>query len=154
MTTAKNLRQRKSSDGFTMMEILIVTLIILPIFVSVMYLFVKSMEAADLSRNTARALLVVKSKMADIDNTSFNQVKATFNNVTFTTSNLTGRGVSYVDDAQAGILRITTTFCWRERSGRVIGEDLDLDGQLDSGEDKNANGILDSPVSLATVRYL
>ncbi|MDD4295155.1 MAG: hypothetical protein PHP69_06550 [Candidatus Omnitrophica bacterium] len=32
---------------------------------------------------------------------------------------------------------------------RIVGEDIDLDGRLDMGEDINGNGLLDSPVSVS-----
>ena len=46
--------------------------------------------------------------------------------------------------------QITITVCWRQSRGKIIGEDTDLDGQLDVGEDTNINGILDSVAQIVT----
>jgi len=48
------------------------------------------------------------------------------------------------------LLKIKITCCWKEKEGRVIGEDKNLNGQLDSGEDINGNGELDSLIKLVT----
>ncbi len=48
------------------------------------------------------------------------------------------------------LLKIKVTCCWKEKGGRIIGEDKNLNGQLDIGEDINGNGELDSPVKLVT----
>ncbi len=83
-----------------------------------------------------------------IKNTTFNQIKATYNGTTFTINNLNGMGVSYVDDSNPDLLKVTVTVCWRQKNGMVIGEDKDLDGVIDAGESSDA--ILDSPVQLVT----
>lgn len=43
------------------------------------------------------------------------------------------------------------TVSWRQRNGRIVGADTDLDGVLDSGEDTDGNGILDSPVHITAI---
>jgi hypothetical protein len=40
--------------------------------------------------------------------------------------------------------QVTIVVCYREGLNRVIGEDSDLDGVLDGGEDLNADGRLSS----------
>jgi hypothetical protein len=59
--------------------------------------------------------------------------------------------VVYMNDVNPDLLEITISVCWRQ-GGRVMGEDTDLDGNLDAGEDKSSplNGIIDSPVELVT----
>ena len=42
------------------------------------------------------------------------------------------------------------TVCFRDSRSHVIGEDLDLDGILDAGEDQDGDSLIDSPVQLAT----
>ena len=46
------------------------------------------------------------------------------------------------------LLEIVITISWRTRDGRIFGEDTNLNGALDAGEDKNSNGRYDSPVQL------
>jgi hypothetical protein len=50
---------------------------------------------------------------------------------------------------ETDLLELTVSVCWKQK-GRVIGEDKDLDGVLDSGEDANGNGMIDSSVELKT----
>jgi hypothetical protein len=60
-------------------------------------------------------------------------------------------GVVYADDSvNAEFLDVTVSICWRQ-GNRIIGEDANLNGVLDSGEDTmEANGIIDSTVQLKT----
>jgi hypothetical protein len=46
----------------------------------------------------------------------------------------------------ADIADVTVLVCYRDKGGRVVGEDRDFDGALDAGEDRNGNGGLDSPI--------
>jgi len=48
------------------------------------------------------------------------------------------------------LLQATVSVCWRQKN-RVIGEDKNLNGALDAGEDANGNKIIDSPVELTTL---
>lgn len=136
------------NGGFTLAELLIVAAILVILFGGVLTAFFRSIQLTEISRNSSTALLVVKNRLAQITNTSFAQIFAAFNNATFTTAGLTGMGVSYVDNTNPDLYKITVAFCWREKNGRVFGEDLDLDGQLDAGEDKNGNGLIDSPIQI------
>ncbi len=65
----------------------------------------------------------------------------------------TSAGVSYVTLVNPSLAQITVSYCWRQKNGLFVGEDVDLDGNLDPGEDTNGNGIIDSPVQLVTYRY-
>jgi len=60
-------------------------------------------------------------------------------------------GVVYVDDtANSELLDVTVSVCWRQ-GNKVIGEDTNLNGVLDVGEDTIiANNIIDSTVELVT----
>jgi len=58
-------------------------------------------------------------------------------------------GVVYVDDTNPELLEVTVSVCWQQVL-RVIGEDKNLNGVLDAGEDTNGNGKIDSSVQLVT----
>ncbi len=143
----------KTHRGLTLPELLIATIILLPLFVGTILSFIKSMEICEMSRHSSMAILACKNKIAEIEDTDFSLVYGTFNNTTFTITDLNGIGVVYVDNTDPNLLEITLSFCWQERNGRIIGEDLDLDGQIDGGEDSNSNGMLDSTVQLTTARF-
>lgn len=152
MKKIKN-KYKNNVSGFTLIEVLMAMLILMPIFVGVVYVFVQGVELSDVARHSSEAVRLLRTKVTEIEKTPFNQISTNYNNVTFTTSNINGIGVIYIDASQTDVVDVTLTFSWQERSGRIIGEDLDLDGQIDAGEDVNGNGILDSPVSITTRLY-
>jgi len=47
---------------------------------------------------------------------------------------------------------IEVVVCFRDRdSGRIVGEDINLNGNLDSGEDIDGNRRISSPITITTV---
>lgn len=144
---------KQKTAGMTIVEMLIATLIMVPVCITIMYVFLQCMEYNDLARNTSTALHSCQKTLAQIEGTAFDQIAASYHQTTFTETGLNGRGVSYVDSSNANYLKLTSSFSWRQKNGRIIGEDKDLDGIIDAGEDANANGMLDSPVMLTTYKY-
>ena len=57
--------------------------------------------------------------------------------------NKTAGSINYV--------QVTLVPIWREGQNRVIGEDLNLDGTPDAGEDTNSSGVLDSPYQITVI---
>ena len=143
----------KVRGGFTLLELLAAVLILACLFTVVLLVFLKCLELNDVAANSSKALLAAKSRLSEVENTSFSQAYNTYNNVSFNIAGLNGKGVTYVDNSTPNLLSITVVVSWKQPNGRVIGEDKDLDGQLDPGEDQNGNGKLDSLVQLSTIRY-
>lgn len=50
----------------------------------------------------------------------------------------------------ANLKQVTVVICYREKPDRVIGEDKNLNGILDSGEDSNGDGRLSSLIEITT----
>lgn len=142
-----------NTRGLTLLELMIVTLITVPVLISVVYFFLQCMEFNDMAHNSMIAVLATRDRITQIEHTPFNQVYATYNNVTFSSPELTGKGVTYIDNSVPNVVKITASFSWRQKNGRIVGEDRNLDGQINAGEDKNGNGILDAPVMMTTYRY-
>ena len=141
-----------NDKGMTLVEVMMSIMILVPLFAGVMIGYVKCIEYNDLSGNTSAATLAVQNRITEIENTPFSQILATYDDTTFTVPGLDGIGVSYVDDSVDNILNVKTVFSWRERNGRVIGEDVNQNGQWDAGEDTMAvNNELDSIVQLTTI---
>lgn len=143
----------KNSNGMTLIEVLISTLILSSLFVGAVYVFIKCMELSEAARNTQTATLICRNRMNQIEAGAYNQIYATYNQATFTSADLNGIGVSYIDNSDPDVLKVTSVFCWRQSNGRIYGEDLNLSGQIDGSEDANNNGQLDSPVKLVTFVY-
>lgn len=139
-----------NKKGFTLCELMVATLIFTLTFGGIIVVFFKCMELAEMSGHSSAAVYALQNRLAAIENTPFSQIQGTFHNTTFTTAGLNGIGVGYVTGPAADMLEVSLSFSWREKNGRTIGEDKNLNGQLEAGEDLNANGRLDSPVQLAT----
>ena len=162
--------------GFTLAELMIAALILVVILVGLLATFVTCFELNETNRNKALALYAAQEEMAKIRNYDFDNACDDFainatpsgTNSTFTVTDMpagesSGVIYAYVDTeyntcpggfdctCDYDILRVVISVCWRQKSGRVIGEDTDLDGVLDTGEDANINGQIDSPVQLVTL---
>ena len=145
---------KNNSSGFTLPELLMATVLMAAIFTGALLTILKCMELSDIARNSSIAVLSAKSKMAEIENTNYTQIYTTYNNVSFNITGLTNaKGVTYVNNSTPNILVITVVICWKQPNGRVFGEDQNFNGAVNAGEDKNANGQLDSIVQLRTVKY-
>jgi len=138
------------SRGFTLMELMIAALILAIVLVGLLASYLACMQLAEIARNTSIAMNSVRARSEQIEEHTFDNIKADYDNATFVLANLNGMGVSYVDDTDPDLLLITVTVCWQQQRGRVIGEDSDLDGTLDAGEDANTNGMLDSVAQIKT----
>jgi prepilin-type N-terminal cleavage/methylation domain-containing protein len=149
----KTFKPTKSNQGFTLTELLIGLMILLPLCTITMKLFIDCTQLNKQSMNTAQALSALIDRMSVIEKTSFNQILSSYNNQTFTLNGFDGRGVSYITATNANYVTVTLSFSWREDNDRVIGEDKDLDGVIDTGEDINGNGRLDSPVQITSIVY-
>ncbi len=142
--------EKDNNKSFTLIELMIAATIFLIAFVGILISYFTCLELSEISKNTSIAVHASKARLETIRNTTFNQIKATYNNTAFVIANFNGKGVSYVDDTNPRLLKITVSFCWKQPSGRVVGEDKNLNGQLDAGEDTNGNGTIDSPVQLVS----
>ncbi len=137
-----------SRFSFTLVELLIASVVFILTLVGILLSYMKCVELNEHSRNLSIAMRGLESRFEDIKNTPFSQIKTSYNQVTFTNANLNGTGVSGVDDTNPALLRVSMSFSWRQSNGRIMGEDANLNGQLNAGEDKNGNGVLDSPAQL------
>lgn len=136
--------------GSSLLEVIIATAVFLIAAVALLYAILKSMELEELGRRSQQALAGIQSQIDVIKNTPFSTIVATYDNATFTNANLTGMGKIYVDDTDPELLVIKVVYCWRQSNSRVIGEDTNLNGVLNAGEDKNGNGQIDSYVQVQT----
>ena len=149
----EHMKLRYQNNAFTLTELLVATLLLACLFSGVMVTFFRCLELSEVSNNSTTAVLAAKSKLSEIENTDFSQISANYNNVSFNVADVNAKGVTYVTATSADVLTISVVICWKQSNGRVYGEDNNLNGTLNTGEDKNGNGQLDSIVSLTTVKY-
>lgn len=138
--------------GFTLAELLIAAGILGIVIAGILMSYIRCMELNEASRNKSLAVKAARAKMEEIKRTDFAGLSA-FHNVAFNVTGFDGRGVSYVTVLDADNTRVRVSVSWKHKNGRVFGEDKDLDGVLDAGEDLNADGFLNSPVDITMVIF-
>jgi prepilin-type N-terminal cleavage/methylation domain-containing protein len=138
--------------GFSLVEVLMATAILAFAIVGILGTYVTCLVLITTSQNVNAATNAAQGIIEEIRSAPFPQLVADYNGITFTVNDIpSSMGVVYVDDTtNAEFLDITVSVCWRQ-GNRIIGEDTNLNGALDAGEDMIiANGIIDSTVQLKT----
>lgn len=143
----------RSRQGYTLVEILVAAFILVIAVTAILVSYIRCLELNEVSRNSSVGIRAARSKMEEIKSTAFSQIKAGYHGASFNVAGLNGKGVSYVIDTDPTILEIWVSVSWQQKSGRVYGEDNNLNGQINAGEDANANGRLDSPVQIVDYLY-
>jgi hypothetical protein len=146
-------RDRMNKAGMSLLEVLIAATVFVVASLGILYAYAKCIELNEIGRGGTAGLEAVKNKMEEVKATPFSQIHDTYNNATFTAAGLNGIGVVYVDNTNSKLLVVKVVFCWRLLNGRVVGEDKNLNGVLNAGEDKNGNNQIDSYVQLVTEIY-
>ncbi len=145
----------RKSLGFTLLEICLATLVFIIALIGILLFYLNAQEFNELASSFSTALNEAEKMMEIIKSTQFSDIYATYNNYRFDPEGFSSglaKGVVYIDKetGRDDLLRVNVVICFRV-GRRIIGEDLDLDGILDTGEDKNGNGRLDSPAELTTL---
>ena len=110
----------------------------------------------DIARDLSRATNAARAKMEEIKQLEFDSLDAlqatTFDLEGFNTTDARGRIEIRNVTGGSNLKEVRIVACFRSRN-RVIGEDANLNGALDTeaSEDKNYNGRLDCPVELITL---
>ena len=153
------------STGFTLIELLIATAILIVALVGILAAYQSCFSLTETARNLTAALNADQAKMEEMRNYNFNLLATDYgtggvNNI-FPASGLSGNRkgkiyIQYVSSPQDGsLLQVKVVICWQERGGRVVGEDKNLNGVLDTAplpsEDTNGNGEINSPCELTTL---
>ena len=147
-----NFRKIKGTEGFALVEVMVSAVIMILAFVGILVTYMKCMELNEMSRNKSMATKAAKTRMELINTSAFSSLTANYNNIPFLPA-VRMAGVSYINTTNPDLAQIVVSVCWRQKNGLLVGEDADLDGVLDAGEDTNGNGMIDSPVQLVTFRY-
>ena len=148
--------RKKISAGFSLAEVLVTVGIFVIVVTGLIQLFIYCSALSEMSGNMSYALTKAEDKLEEIRNHSYDQIVTDYNsggtpgNI-FNLSSLNAVGVVYINASNTNLLEIETDVSWRnQKDDRVVGEDRDLDGVLDAGEDINGNGKLDSVAKLIT----
>lgn len=163
----------KKTAGFTLIEVLIATMVLTIALVSAIGLFAYLLALPEGGRDSVIALHEAETKMEEICTNHYLTIRdgdtsaglPAYTNTgallrtPFALAGLTGQGIVYGEElpgAADGLMRIKVVVCYRQKN-RIIGEDdgagagTALDGILNGAEDANGNGEIDSPCQLETV---
>ena len=145
------LRQK---SGFTLFELVIAVAILVVAITGILATFAKFIALNEDARSLTIALTSCQDKMEEIRNSNFDTVFANYNGTSFNPDGFTlneAKGAIYVDNTNPKLLEIYMSVSWRGTSNRIIGEDTNLNGVLDLGEDLNGDTRLNAPAEIITL---
>jgi prepilin-type N-terminal cleavage/methylation domain-containing protein len=149
------IRKVRVNQGFTLVELLVVVGILSVVILGLIQIFLVGAILSDLSNRKTIAIGEAQDKMEEIRNHTYNLIATDYASGgtpgnKFSLSQINGEGVITIDSSTASLLKVDIVVSFQYKNGRIVGEDLNLNGVLDAGEDANGNGVLDSPVKLST----
>jgi Tfp pilus assembly protein PilV len=144
--------------GFTLVEVLVGGAILVMTVLGSLEVFNRSLNSSNFAKNQYIYLNEARGQMDQLlykAGKDFGSLLDDEGKV-FLTSSSDASGKIYVSNLHTGtssattcLLKVKVVVCWRQ-GNRVIGEDKDLDGVLDDGEDSNNNDQIDSVCQLET----
>ena len=145
--------RRRRSSGMTLVELMVATLLLLPLLTVVMQNFITCAHLNTSAEGTSKAIWQERTLVAAIEKTPFHQIRDAYNNKFFALAGMSGHIATYVDQTDTDLLTVHISATWKDIRGRLNGEDINLNGVLDAGEDQNGNNRLDSNVGFSTFIY-
>ena len=141
---------RIAKKGFALPEMLLAAFIASFALCGILLTYITCMDSIRTSKSASIATGAAQGLIEEIRSAPFPQIVTNYDRLGFIVNGITNsRGIVYVDDSDPEFLQVTVSVCWRQ-ANRIIGEDLNLNGALDVGEDTNGNNIIDSTVELVT----
>ncbi|MEW5758389.1 MAG: prepilin-type N-terminal cleavage/methylation domain-containing protein [Candidatus Omnitrophota bacterium] len=149
------MKIKKINSGFTLIEVLVAAGILVFCLCGLLVTYIGCFILNETSRNTTIALSGARTKMEELKQETFdnllNHNGEVFDVTGFTLGRAKGR-VEVTDIAGYTDLReIRIIVSFRQSQNRLIGEDINLNGLFDAGEDLNANNRLDSPIEVVSL---
>lgn len=149
-----------SNSGFTLAEVLVTFFLLAFCLCGLLLTYINMLNLTELSRSLTLATNAVQKELEDIKRINFDSLMAldgtTFDIAGFSSSYAKGR-IEICDNitcpaiiSYSDLKRVRLVACFKSR-GRIFGEDQNLDGSLNTGEDKNGNNRLDCPVEVITL---
>lgn len=135
------------------MELMFVAAILVVVIAGMIRLFIFTSTQVDIAGRKTIALSQAQNKLEEIRNHTYSTIAADYASGgtpgnTFNLSLINGKGVIYIDSSNSELLTVEIVVSWQNKYNRIIGEDVNLDGALNAGEDLNSNGKIDSSIEL------
>ena len=164
------MARKNSESGFTLVEIMLATGILVFALCGILAAFISCIALSSTSKNVNIATNAALEIAEQIRTTAYTDLSdpsgsgllingqpftetfpgSNIYSCSFTVAVLPSNMVTvYINTNTPELLGVTISLCWRQNN-RVIGEDKNLNGQLDAGEDANGNDLIDSPVQVVT----
>ncbi len=147
----ENINNKRKA--FTLVEFLIAMVIMTAAIFSLLAAHFGVLVLNETSRNVTLATQEAQAKLEELKNIAFDAL-ASYDDISFDVVNFPNdeaKGHIDVDGTvYSDLKRVHISVSWKQRKDRIIGEDMNLNGILDAGEDKNGNGELNSPADLVT----
>lgn len=146
--------------GFTLMELMFACAILLIAIGGLLGTYVLCFNLNETAKNLTLATNAIQQKLEEIRDYQFEDIASHYDNTTFDItefSNQNAKGSVVVYYETPDLLLVVVSVSWRQRGGRIIGEDngrgggIALNGYLDGGEDLNNNNTLDSPAIISVI---
>jgi len=147
-------RRKNNRNGFTLLELMIAVGVLVVALVGLLGVFAHLILLNENSGKLTLAVTACQAKLEEIRNTGFSTVYLNYNGTNFNPAGFSSgeaKGAISINNSNPNLLQIFISVSWRTRSNRVIGEDKNLNGIRDGGEDSNENGRLDSPGQILTL---
>jgi prepilin-type N-terminal cleavage/methylation domain-containing protein len=148
------MNAKTTKKGLSLIELMIAVAILVFSLSALLASYSNIFLLADLARDRSRAANAVRAKMEELKKENFSNLDSfnatTFNLDGFSANDAKGRIEVRTVTGTTDLKEIRVVASFRSRR-RIIGEDTNLNGVLNTGEDANNNGRLDSPVELVTL---
>lgn len=148
----------KKIYGFTLLEVMIATAILVIAISGLLATFAGLSSLNENSKKLTLATTSTHDKMEEIrdflNSNGLTDTYSTYNGQAFDPDGFRAneaKGAVSIDNTNPDYLEISVSVSWTERTNKIVGEDADLDGVLDGGEDSNSDGRLSSPAELVTI---
>ncbi len=144
---------RFSNKGFSLIEVLFAAGILAFVLCGLLAMYAQFFLSGDIGRQITLAVNSAQAKLEELKNTNFDSITSgTFAINGFAAAD--ALGVVEVTNAapysDLKIVRVVISF--RQQGQRIVGEDRNLNGVWDAGEDTMINNSrLDSPIEVVTL---
>lgn len=146
--------RKNNKSGFTLLELMIASAVLIVALVGLLGVFAHMISLNENSGKLTLAIAACQAKLEEMRNSSFSTLYTNYNGTSFNPAGFSSgeaKGAVSINNSNPNLLQVFVSVSWRTRSNRVTGEDINLNGVRDGGEDLNGNTRLDSPGQLATL---